>query len=428
MITRRHFLQRSTGAAVGGLIASSAPAQDLARPANRPDNRTLRVGLVGCGGRGSGAAQQALAADPNVRLTAMGDAFPDRLASSLEKLRQVAGDKIDVTPATSFSGLDAYQRVIDSGVDVVLLATPPGFRPEHLRAAIAAGKHVFCEKPMAVDAPGVRSVLATAAEAKRRNLALGSGFCWRYDDAMRASMAKIREGAIGEIRAIHASYLANSLTTKFPGTREPGWTELEWQVRNWYNFTWLGGDHLVEQAVHNVNKIAWYMGDEMPVQAVGTGGRDIPAYGNTFDHFSISYEYAGGVRAVLTCRQIDGAHREVTDYVIGSKGIFSAGRGPTPHITGETSWRFRGRSRSMYQVEHNELFASIRAGQPINDGEWMAHSTLMAIMGRMAAYTGQVVTWEQALNSQESLVPEKLDWHMPIAVAPRAVPGVTPFV
>jgi predicted dehydrogenase len=427
MITRRHFITNSTSAAVGGILASSAVSH-AASGGGIPKDRIIKVGLVGCGGRGSGAAQQAMAADPNVRLTAVGDAFADRAESGLAILRKSSGDKVKVTPETTFSGLDAYQKVIDSGVDVVLLCTPPGFRPEHLRAAIAADKHVFCEKPMAVDAPGVRSVMATAAEAKRKNLALGSGFCWRYDHMMRASVAQIREGAIGNIRSIHANYHTGSLTTKFPGTRKPEWTDLQWQMRNWYNFTWLSGDHLVEQAVHNVNKIAWYMQDEMPVQAIATGGRGVPAYGNTFDHFSITYEYANGVRAVMGCRQQDGAYNEVSDYVIGSKGEFSWGRGPGAHITGATKWRYSGKAPSMYQVEHNELFASIRAGTPINDGVWMAQTTLMAIMGRMAAYTGQTVSWEQALNSKQSLVPEKLDWNMPLAVAPRAVPGVTKLV
>ncbi|MSU71682.1 MAG: Gfo/Idh/MocA family oxidoreductase [Opitutus sp.] len=428
MISRRSFLKNSTSAAVGGLVASTAISH-AASSAGGASSRVLKVGLIGCGGRGTGAAQQALAADPNNRLVAIGDAFADRAASCLSQLRRVAAAKIDVTPATTFTGLDAYQKVIDSGVDVVLLCTPPGFRPVHLQAAIAADKHVFCEKPMAVDAPGVRAVLAIAAEAKRKNLALGSGFCWRYDDMMRASVAQIREGAIGDIRAINASYHTNSLTTKFPGTREPGWTDLQWQMRNWYNFTWLSGDHLVEQAVHNVNKIAWYMQDEMPAQVIGTGGRDVAAYGNTYDHFSITYEYASGVRAVLGCRQVDGAYNEVSDHVVGTKGIFSWGRGPSAHITGAKTWRYTGKGgSSMYQVEHNELFASIRAGNPINDGVWMAHSTLMAIMGRMAAYTGQAVTWDQAMNSKDSLVPEKFDWNMALSVPARAVPGLTKFV
>lgn len=426
MISRRDFLKDSSAATIGGLIATSALGH--AAENSTANNRILKVGLIGCGGRGTGAAAQALKADPNVRLTAMADVFADRLQSSLATLKKFAAAKIDVTEATSFVGLDAYQKVIDSGVDVVLLTSTPAFRPQHLKAAIAAGKHVFCEKPVAVDGAGVRSVLESAAEAKRKNLSVMSGFCWRYDLRMRETVAKVHAGAIGDIRAIIATYHTGSLTTKFPGTRHPGQTDLEWQLRNWYNFTWLSGDHLVEQAIHNVDKIAWLMKQEMPTQVVGVGGRSVPAYGNTFDNFSIAYEYASGVRATLSCRQHDGAYNEVTDYVTGTKGIFSNGRLATQGISGETNWKYTGPQRDMYQVEHDELFAAIRADKPVNDGVNMAHSTLMAIMGRMAAYTGQVVTWNQALNSKEALVPATLDWKAPLAVTPRAIPGQTKLI
>ena len=425
MITRRHFLRNSTSAAVGGVIATSAISRAVdAKVAALP---VIKVGLIGCGGRGTGAALQALKADPGVRLTALADVFADRLDSSLATLKKMTAvaDRIDVSPATSFVGLDAYQKLIASGVDVVLLASTPAFRPEHFRAAVAAGKHVFCEKPVAVDGPGIRSVLASAAEAQRKNLSVMSGFCWRYDPRMRATVAQVHGGAIGDIRAIIATYHTGSLTTKFPGTRTPGQTDLEWQLRNWYNFTWLSGDHLVEQAIHNVDKIAWLMKQEMPTQAIGVGGRTVPAYGNTYDNFSVAYEYASGVRATLSCRQHDGVYNEVTDYVMGTEGIFSNGRLATQGITGKTNWKYTGPTRDMYQVEHDELFAAIRAGKPVNDGVSMAHSTLMAIMGRMAAYTGQVVTWDRALNSNEVLVPEKLDWDAPRPVAARALPGQT---
>jgi predicted dehydrogenase len=425
MLTRRHFLRNSTTAAVGGVIATSAISRAVdASAAALP---AIKVGLIGCGGRGTGAALQALKADPGVRLTALADVFADRLDSSLATLKKMTAvaNRIDVTPATSFVGLDAYQKLIASGVDVVLLASTPAFRPEHFRAAVAAGKHVFCEKPVAVDGPGIRSVLASAAEAQRKNLSVMSGFCWRYDLRMRETVAMVHGGAIGDIRAIIATYHTGTLTTKFPGTRTPGQTDLEWQLRNWYNFTWLSGDHLVEQAIHNVDKIAWLMKQEMPTQAIGVGGRTVPAYGNTYDNFSVAYEYASGVRATLSCRQHDGVYNEVTDYVMGTEGIFSNGRLATQGITGKTNWKYTGPNRDMYQVEHDELFAAIRAGKPVNDGVSMAHSTLMAIMGRMAAYTGQVVTWDRALNSNEVLVPEKLDWDAPRPVAARAIPGQT---
>jgi len=428
MITRRDFLKNSSTVAVGGLLATSALSR-AAEPASA-NTRILKVGLIGCGGRGTGAALQALKADPGVRLTAMADVFSDRLESSLATLRKQTSiaNHIEVTAATSFVGLDAFQKLIDSGVDVVLLTSTPAFRPQHFKAAIAAGKHVFCEKPVAVDGAGIRSVLESAVEAKKKNLSVMSGFCWRYDPRMRATVAKVHDGAIGDIRAIIATYHTGSLTTKFPGTRTPGQTDLEWQLRNWYNFTWLSGDHLVEQAIHNVDKIAWLMKQEMPTQAIGVGGRTVPAYGNTYDNFSVAYEYASGVRATLSCRQHDGVYNEVTDYVMGTEGIFSNGRLATQGITGETSWKYTGPTRDMYQVEHDELFAAIRADKPINDGVRMAQSTLMAIMGRMAAYTGQVVTWDQALNSKETLVPASLDWQAPLAFAPRAIPGVTKLV
>lgn len=427
MLTRRDFLQRSTTAAVGGLLASSALAQSAgsAPAGNRP---LLRVGLIGCGDRGTGAAAQALKADPDVHLTAMGDVFADRIEKSLEILRKASGDRVKVTPETCFVGLDAYQKVIESGVDVVLLTATPAFRPVHFAAAVAAGKHIFCEKPVAVDGAGVRAMLQSVAEAERKRLSVVSGFCWRYDPRMRASVAQVHAGAIGDIRAIIANYYTGTLTTKFPGTRLPGQTDLEWQLRNWYNFTWLAGDQIVEQAIHNVDKIAWLLKQEMPTQAVGTGGRTVPAYGNTFDNFSVAYEYASGVRATLSCRQHDGAYNEVTDYVVGTEGIFSNGRLATQGITGKVNWKYTGPNQNMYQVEHDELFASIRAGKPINDGVAMTNSTLMAIMGRMAAYTGQAVTWEQALNSQEVLVPAQLDWKAPLSFAPRAVPGQTKVV
>ncbi len=425
MLTRRHFLRNSSTVAVGGLVASATLSR--AADSSTPAPSVIKVGLIGCGGRGTGAALQALKADPGVRLTALADVFADRLDSSLATLKKMTAvaNRIDVTPATSFVGLDAYQKVIDSGVDVVLLASTPAFRPEHFRAAVAAGKHVFCEKPVAVDGPGIRSVLASAAEAQRKNLSVMSGFCWRYDPRMRATVAQIHAGAIGDLRAIIATYHTGTLTTKFPGTRTPGQTDLEWQLRNWYNFTWLSGDHLVEQAIHNVDKIAWLMKQEMPTQAIAVGGRTVPAYGNTYDNFSVAYEYASGVRATLSCRQHDGVYNEVTDYVMGTEGIFSNGRLATQGITGKTNWKYTGPTRDMYQVEHDELFAAIRAGRPVNDGISMAHSTLMAIMGRMAAYTGQVVTWDRALNSEEGLVPATLDWNAPRPVAARAIPGQT---
>jgi predicted dehydrogenase len=428
LTTRREFLK--TSALAGGVLA--APAILPGKLFAKENSDTLRIGLVGCGGRGSGAADQALSADKNVVLTAVGDAFEDRLQTGLKTLQTKYGDKVKVTPEKCFVGLDAYQKVIDSGVDVVLLATPPGFRPVHLKAAIAAGKHVFTEKPMATDAPGVRSVLETVEEARKKSLSLVAGFCYRYNDGVKAIMQKIHDGAIGDVKALYTTYNTGSVWSPFE--RKPDWTDMQYQVKNWYYYTWLSGDHIVEQAVHSIDKMAWAMKDEPPVKCVAHGGRQTrtaPEFGNIFDHFSVVYEYANGARGFHFSRQQAGCFSDNSDYIMGADGvahIVRAFSGPFV-VKGKNSWRFReDKLTNMYQNEHDEFFASIRTGKPINDGIRMAHSTLLAIMGRMAAYTGQEITWEQAMNSQETLVPAEMNWKVPVPVPAVAMPGQTKFV
>jgi predicted dehydrogenase len=389
---------------------------------------TLRVGLVGCGGRGTGAALNALNADDNVELTAMADLFQESLGSSLAQLQKRMPDKVKVAPDRCFLGLDAYQRLIDSGVDVVLLTTPPGFRPGHLRAAVEAGKHTFVEITAAVDAPGVRSVLESAEVARSKNLAIVSGFCWRYNHTLRAALDQIRQGAIGAIRAVYATYYRGSLSHKYHGKRDPAMSDLEWQIRDWYPYLWLSGDvTIVLSGGHSVDKMSWWLGDVMPTKAVAIGSRVLPSDGNTFDNCFVAYEYASGVRGFLGCRSQSGCYSENADYIIGSKGTCTIGRGRVPVIEGENGWRYTGPAANMYQAEHDELFASIRTGKPINDGVRMAHTTLMAVMGRMAAYTGKEITWDQALNSKQNLMPEKLDWNMKIENPPLSTPGLTEF-
>jgi myo-inositol 2-dehydrogenase / D-chiro-inositol 1-dehydrogenase len=425
-VTRREFLKSS--AALGATLA--VPAILPGRALGADSAAVLRVGLIGCGGRGTGAAAQALKADPNVELTALGDVFADRLQNSLRSLQSSAevAARVRVTSDKCFLGFDAYEKVINSGVDVVLLAAPPGFRPQHLAAAVAAGKHVFAEKPMAVDGPGVRSVLASAAVAKEKNLSLVAGFCYRYHDGVRALMQKVHAGDIGEIRAIHTAYNTGPVWCK---PRQPGWTDMEWQMHNWYYFTWLSGDHIVEQACHNLDKMAWAMKDVPPVSCSAVGGRQVRTggeFGHIYDHFGVVYDYENGVRGFHFCRQIANAAADNSDYFMGADGVAHIVRSFTGPfvIRGKNSWRFREqRPSDMYQNEHDELFASIRRGQPINDGVWMAHSSLLGIMGRTAAYTGQVVTWEAALNSQENLLPAKLSWDTAISVPPVAMPGIT---
>jgi myo-inositol 2-dehydrogenase/D-chiro-inositol 1-dehydrogenase len=427
LTSRRDFLKSS--ALVGGALAAPAILSSNLFAGTNSD--TLRVGLIGCGGRGSGAADQALTADKNVILTAMADAFEDRLQTSLKNLQTKHPEKVKVTPDKCFVGLDAYQKLINSGVDVVLLATPPGFRPAHLKAAIAAGKHVFTEKPMATDAPGVRSVLASAEEAKKKNLSLVAGFCYRYNHGVRAIMEKIHDGAIGEVRALYNTYNTGSVWPPFP--RRPEWTDMQYQVKNWYYYTWLSGDHIAEQAVHSLDKMSWAMKDVPPVKCVAHGGRQVrtaPEFGNIFDHFSVVYEYASGARGFHFSRQQEHCYSDNSDYILGGDGVAHIVRAFTgPFVVkGKNNWRYReDKPSDMYQNEHDEFFASIRNGKPMNDGQWMAQSTLIAIMGRMAAYTGQEVTWEQAMSSEERLVPENPGWETPIAVAPVAMPGQTKF-
>ena len=426
LTSRRDFLK--TSALVGSALA--APALMPGELFARENTDTLRVGLIGCGGRGSGAASQALNADKNIVLTAMGDAFEDQLQRSLQSLQKEHADKVKVTPDKCFVGLDAYQKVIDSGVDVVLLATPPGFRPIHLKAAVDAGKHVFCEKPMATDAPSLRSVLASVKAAKEKNLALVAGFCWRYEGARQEFYKKIHEGAIGDIRAVYATYYTGPVKPMPPASSRPAeMGDLEWQMRNWYNFTWLSGDGYVEQACHSVDKVGWAVKDLTPLKAVAVGGRQTPNnQGDIFDHMFVVYEFPDDVRGFVGQRQIANCYSENSDYIMGSAGFGKIQGWSAPIIKGKENWRYKGPKTDMYQNEHNELFASIRSGKVINDGEWMAHSTLMGIMGRMAAYTGQEVTWEQALNSQEKLVPDQFDWKMKLDITPMAVPGLTKLV
>jgi myo-inositol 2-dehydrogenase / D-chiro-inositol 1-dehydrogenase len=428
--TRRDFLKTSGSAAILGALAGPFILSSETQGADA--GAVLKIGLIGCGGRGTGAAGQALSADKNVVLTAMGDAFEDALQGSLKTLSQQAAfaDRVKVTPDKSFVGLDAYKKVLESGVDVVLLATPPGFRPLHLRAAVEAGKHVFCEKPMATDVPGVRSVMESARRSKEKNLALVAGFCWRYEPGRREFFKRVHDGAIGDVLYVHATYLTGPVKPMPPASSRPaGMGDVEWQLRNWYNFVWLSGDGLVEQACHSIDKIFWAMGDRTPLRCVGNGGREIPNHqGNIFDHIDVFFEWENGARATMAQRQISNCYSDNSDYLTGSKGSGIIKGWAAPLIKGETNWRYAGVKKDMYQVEHDELFASIRSGTPINDGSWMAQSTLAAIMGRTAAYTGKEITWEMAMNGQDKLVPDDLTWDMKLPIRPIAVPGTTPFV
>lgn len=422
---RRAFLKTT-----GTTLAATAVGMNMAygNDKTKPNgDDILRVGLIGCGGRGTGAAVQALNADNKARLTAMGDIFEDHLNQSYSAIKEEMGDQVTVNDAHKFIGFNAYQKVIDSGVDVVLLTTPPVFRPGQLKAAIDAGKHAFCEKPVAVDPAGVRTVLAAAKKAKEKNLSILSGFCFRYDAVNRAAYDRIHQGMVGDIHCVSTKRFGGELWSK---PRQPGWSDMEYQLRNWLYYDWLSGDFITEQAVHSLDLMAWALGDRLPVKAIGTGGRQKrvdPIYGNIYDHFAIEYEYEDNVKGIHLCRQQSGTKGSNTVDVFGTKGHAFVKPASQAWINGEEQWKFDGKRNNMYQQEHDEFFASIRSNKPMNDGEWMAHSSMLAILGRMVGYSGQEISWEQALNSDIHLGPDfedyafDLDWPM----SPVPVPGKT---
>ena len=418
--TRRQFVQTSAMAAAGGaFLAPKIATGRVSRLA------TIKVGLVGCGGRGTGAATQALNADPNAVLTAMCDVFPDRLDSSLKRLQnnEAIADKIAINDSGKFTGFDGYKALIDSGVDVVCLATPPVFRPEQLRYAIEADKHVFCEKPVAVDGPGVRSVLETSNMAAVKGLTLVSGFCWRYSIPQRAFWNQILDGGIGQVRSMVTTYNSGPLGDY---ARRDGESDMEWQLRNWEAFIWTSGDHIVEQAIHAIDWMHWCMNGQVPEKAMAVGGRLCRTgqwTGNIYDHFSVVYEYPDGTRSFHDCRQMPNCWSDNTEKIFGTKGdCYINSWGPTQIITGDNPWEYEGPNPNMYQVEHNELFKAIRNGDLINDGPEMTRSTLMSIMGRMSAYSGQPVTYIEALNSEDRLGPTVYEWS-DVPVLEVSVPG-----
>ena len=413
--TRRDFVKTSATAALGvsaGLMATSNYAYAAG-------SDTLRVGLVGCGGRGTGAARDAVQAAEGVEIVAMGDLFDDRLKKSQEQLKEAIGGALKVTQETTFVGFDAYQKVIDSDIDYVILATPPGFRPLHVQAAVDAGRHLFIEKPVAVDTAGIRQIRASAEQAKAKGLGLVAGTQRRHDPQYIETMRRVHDGAIGEVVAGQVYWNQGGLWLR---ERQPGMSDMEWQCRNWLYFTWLSGDHIVEQHVHNIDVANWAL-QAHPVKANGVGGRQVrvdPSYGHIFDHFAVELEYPSGARVLSMCRQQDGTARHVGEHFIGTKGTTDG----KSAIRGEQRWRYEGEKANPYVQEHTDLIASIRAGSPLNEGERIAESVLTAIMAREAAYTGQVVTWEDIENAELDLVPKEFAFG-PMPMPPVPVPGVT---
>jgi predicted dehydrogenase len=424
--TRRRFLKAS-----GGTIAAASTISALsAPPVHAAGSDLLRLGLVGCGGRGTGAALQALTADPGTRLVAVADAFAEPVYTCLQSLSKqpAIAAQVEVDQEHQFGGFDGYQRLLDSDVDIVLLCTPPHFRPLQLRAALQAGKHVFAEKPVAVDATGVRSVLDSTQLAADKRLSIVSGLNSRYSFAMQELMDRIHDGAIGDIRTLHAVRYAGGVWVR---TRRPGMTEMEYQMRNWYYFTWLSGDFNVEQFVHQYDQASWAMQNEYPSRCYSTGGRQARTgkdYGHIFDHFSSVYEYAGGQRAFMTTRHQRNCSNESEVIVVGTKGTATLSHRNLA-ITGEVTWQPDGdKETDSHQLEHDAFFSALRGGKIINNGEYMAKSTMMAILARMTAYTGQSLTWDDGMNSKLDLSPSAYDWNGTPPAAEVAVPGVTQFV
>jgi len=436
--TRREFIKTSTAVVAGALAANLS----IARTAHAAGDDEIKIALIGCGGRGSGAAKQALSTQGKVKLIAMADLFEDRLASSHKELmsQESVKDRIDVPEDRRFVGFDAFEKALAAGPDLVILATPPGFRPIHFEAAVKAGKHVFMEKPVATDGPGVRKVLAAAEEAKKKNLGVGVGLQRRHQALYLETIKRLQDGAIGEI--VDSRVYWNG-STPWVHKREDlekkygrKLSEMEYQLRNWYYFTWICGDHIVEQHIHNMDVINW-LKNAYPTKASGLGGCQVRKgkdYGETFDHHAVEFEFADGTRMFSQCRHIPGCWNSVSEHVHGTKGTANIGAGQI-RPTGGDAWRYRGATPDPYQVEHDDLFASIRAGNPINEAEAGAKSSMTAILGRLATYSGKEVTWDQALNSQINLAPEEFSFNatpksVPDAngLYPLAVPGISKVV
>ena len=398
-VTRREFVKASAATVALGSLA-------------RADEKPIRIGIVGCGGRGTGAVHDCISSSNGVELVAMGDLFENRMTGSRKWL---ASKNIKVADDKCFVGWDAYKQVIASDIDLVLLATPPGYRPMHIEHAVEAGKHVFAEKPVAVDPPGVRRVIAAGEKAKAKGLAIVSGTMYRHHPKFIETTKSIHDGGIGKIMAGRVYYNSSGVWYR---PRKEGMSDMEYQARNWYYFQWACGDQIVEQHVHTLDVMKWAMGAN-PVRCVATGGRASrlgEKYGNVYDSFAVDYEFPDGVHVMSMSRHWKACANYVGAKFVGSKGEASPYRGTCG------DWEFSGKVRNAYVQEHDDLIASIRSGRPLNEARQVAESTMVAIMGREAAYTGAVVTWDEMMKSDLDLTPPKYEFG-PLRVRPLPVPG-----
>jgi myo-inositol 2-dehydrogenase/D-chiro-inositol 1-dehydrogenase len=432
-ISRRSFLGTAAAAGAAGivvptLLTSCAPKhKNVVLPVmleKAPDGPLLKAGLIGCGGRGTGAAINFIHAGPNLTISALGDVFTDRITSCRERL---AEDGVQIADENCFTGFDAYQKVIESGVDIIILATPPVFRPEHVEAAVSAGKHVFMEKPVAVDPVGARQILASGEKAKGMELSIVTGTQRHHQHDYVATWGKVQEGMIGDIVSANCYWNQGQLWYREPN---PSWTEMEYMIRDWVNWSWLSGDHIVEQHVHNIDVISWFTG-KRPVSAVSFGSRQRRPTGDQYDFFSTDFVYEGGIHVHSMCRQINGCESNVSEWIQGTKGTSNC-QNTVWDKAGTQLWKYDGYKLdeagkmtedlaiSPYDQEHIDFVTAIRTGKPLNEAEFVAHSTMAGIMGRISAYTGKLVTWDEVMNSELKLGPKVY------AMGPVDVPKTVP--
>ena len=423
-ISRRRFLGSvaAAGAAAVTVNAVGVSAQTSAPAAGKPqapDGRVLKAGLIGCGGRGRGAAVNFLDAGPNLQVVALADVFPDRVARAREHLNSQRGQQI--TEASCFTGFDAFQKLLDSGVDVVLHATPPHFRPQHAAAIVAARKHMFLEKPLGVDVPGVKSMMETAERASSAGLSLMTGTQLRRENARMEIYKRVRDGAIGDIRSVRAIRNQGALWYRLP---QPGWSDMEYMIRDWVNWNWLSGDIIVEQHIHHLDAMLWVMG-KTPIKATGMGARARRQTGDQYDFFSIDYEYDNGVHMHSTIRQLNGCANERQEVIVGTKGSANLD-GMIYDLSGKQIWKYDGPVNDALVQEHIDWVTAIREEKPINTAKDTALATLMAIMGRDSAYTGKAITWDDLMASTSRLGPTEYTLGAVALKAEPPVAGVEP--